>query len=111
MLIDRRVFLDIRITRRNVGFRLIVVVIGYEVFDRVIGEELPHLSIKLGSESLVRCQDQSRSPKLGDDMSHRKGLPGTGDTKQCLERLAGMNTLKQFTDCLRLVTRRFKVTS
>ena len=43
MFIDCRILLNEQVARRNVGFRLVVVVIGNEVLDRVIREKLAEL--------------------------------------------------------------------
>ena len=79
MLIDGSVFFDIGVARRNVGLGLIVVVIGNEILHSVIREKFPHLGIKLSGERFVWCQNQRRSAKLGNNMSHRERLPRAGD--------------------------------
>ncbi len=44
LLVDRRILLDIGVGARHVGFGLVVVIVGDEVLDRVLGEEAPHLA-------------------------------------------------------------------
>ena len=39
LLVDRGFFLDIGVGARNIGFGLVVVVIGDEILDRVVGKE------------------------------------------------------------------------
>ena len=53
VLVDRRILLDVEIARRNVGFRLVVVVVGDEVLDRVVREEFAELGVELRGERLV----------------------------------------------------------
>jgi len=58
LVVDRRVFADVQIGLRNVGLRLVVVVVRDEVADRVTGKELAELPIQLRGESLVVGQDR-----------------------------------------------------
>ena len=39
LFVDRRFFFDVGVRGRNVGFRLVIVVIGNEILDRVFGKE------------------------------------------------------------------------
>src|SRR3546814_5213575 len=52
------------VAARDVGFRLVVVVVGDEVFHRVVGEERLHLGIKLRRQRLVGRQDERRPLQL-----------------------------------------------
>src|SRR5581483_1000503 len=52
-LVHRRVLLDVDVGRRDVGLRLVVVVVADEVLDRVLGEELAQLLEELRRERLV----------------------------------------------------------
>ena len=54
-------FLDVGVGARHVGFGLVVVVVGDEVLDRVVGEEALELAVELGGQRLVRRQDQRRA--------------------------------------------------
>ncbi len=48
VLVDRGIFLYIGVGRRDIGLRLIVVIIGYEVLDGVLREKIAHLRVQLG---------------------------------------------------------------
>ena len=61
LVVDRGVLLDVEVLRGDVGLGLVVVVIGDEVLDRVIGEELAELVAELGRERLVVGDHQRRS--------------------------------------------------
>jgi hypothetical protein len=66
LLVDRGFLLDVGVGARNVGFRLVVVVVGDEILDRVVGKERLELSVELGGERLVRREDEGgalRSPR------------------------------------------------
>src|SRR3979409_774607 len=58
LVVDRAVLLDVEVLRRHVGLRLVVVVVGDEVLDRVLGEELPELVAELRRQGLVVGDDQ-----------------------------------------------------
>ena len=53
VVVDRRVLLDVRVGGRQVGLGLVVVVVGDEVLDGVLGEELAELVAQLCCEGLV----------------------------------------------------------
>ena len=85
MLVDRRVFLDKEIALRNVGFRLVIVVIGDEVLNRVFRKKLTHLRVELCRERLVRGKDQRRPTALRDDIRHRESLARPRHAQERLE--------------------------
>ncbi len=64
LFVDVRVFLDERVGARDIGFGLVVVVVGNEVLDGVIREELFELRVELRGESLVMGQDDRRTVHL-----------------------------------------------
>src|SRR5216683_2074558 len=58
LVVDRGVLLDVGVGLRNVGFRLVVVVIRDEVLDGVAREHLTQFVGELGREGLVGQHDQ-----------------------------------------------------
>ena len=58
LLVDGRFLLDVGVGARDVGLGLVVVVVGDEVLDGVVGEEALHLAVELGGERLVGGEDQ-----------------------------------------------------
>ena len=58
LLVDTGVLLDVGVGARDVGFRLVIVVVADEVLDRVAGEELAELSIELRRQRLVVRHNQ-----------------------------------------------------
>ena len=60
LVVDRRVLLDVEVLRRDVGLRLVVVVVADEVLDRVVRQELAELVAELGRQRLVVGDDQCR---------------------------------------------------
>ena len=86
----------------DVRLRLVVVVVGDEVLDGVVREELPELVAELRRERLV-VGDHQRGPlELLDDPGHRRGLPCAGGTENRLEAVAGGDRIQQL-DRARLV--------
>src|SRR5262249_2051968 len=100
---DGRVLLDIGVGARDVGFRLVVVVIADEIFDGVVGEKILELAIELGGERLVRRKDQGRALGRLDHLGHGVGLARAGDAEQALRAVGAADAFDEFGDCLRLV--------
>ena len=90
-LVDRRVLFDIAVRLGDIGLRLIVVVVGDEIFHGVMGEELLELGEELRRQGLVGGDDQGRALHLGDHLGHGKGLARAGDAEQHLAAAAGAN--------------------
>jgi hypothetical protein len=106
VVVSRRVFLDVEIGLRHVRLGLVVVVVGDEVLDRVVGEELAQLVAELRGERLV-VRDQERGPlHLLDDPRHRRRLPRSGGAEEGLEAVARLDSLGELGDRLRLVGHR-----
>ena len=87
LLVDRQFLLDVGVGARHVGFGLVVVVVGDEVLDRVVGEEAPKLAIELGGQRLVGGQHQRWALGALDHLGHGEGLAGAGDAEQHLVAL------------------------
>ncbi len=82
LVVDGEVFLDVGVGGGEVGFGLVVVVVGDEVFDGVLGEKSAEFAIKLCGEGLVVAEHEGGFAELPDDVGHGKGLPGAGDAQQ-----------------------------
>jgi hypothetical protein len=108
VLVDRRILLDEQVARRHIGLGLVVVVVGNEILDRVLGKELAEFRVQLRRQRLVRRQHQRRPAQPRDDIGHGVGLARAGDAEQSLEREAVVEALGQQADRLGLVSRRRK---
>ncbi len=106
LVVDRGVLLDVEVLSRHVGLGLVVVVVGDEVLDHVVGEELAELVAELGRQGLVVGHDQSGTLQLGDHAGHGEGLAGSGRPEQRLDALAGAQPFAEFGDRLGLVGQR-----
>ena len=98
LLVDRRILLDIGVGARDVGFRLVVVVIGDEILDGVVGEEVLELAVELRRQRLVRRQDDGRALRRLDHLGHGEGLARAGDAQQHLIPVARLGLGHQFGD-------------
>jgi hypothetical protein len=82
------VLLDVLIFGRDIGFRLVIVVIGNEIFHPVFREELFELVIELVGQGLVVGNDQGGQLALLDNIGYGIGLSGARDAYQGLKLLA-----------------------
>ena len=97
LVVDGRFLLDVDVARRNVGLRLVVVVIGDEILDGVVREERLELVIQLRRQRLVVRQNQRRAVDLLDDLGHRVGLARAGHAEQHLVLFAIVDAARQAT--------------
>ena len=84
LFVDSRFFFYVKVGGRNVCFRLVVVVVRDEIFDRVLGEERLEFLIELGGERLIMCQHQRRPLRLLDNVRDRKRFAAARDAEQDL---------------------------
>ena len=87
-LVHRAFLLDVGVGARNIGLGLVVVVVGDEILDRVVGKEALEFAIELRGEDLVGGEDQRGALQLLDHLGHGEGLAAAGDAEQHLGRLA-----------------------
>ena len=78
LLVNRRILFYIGVRSGHVGFRLVVIVIGYEVFHRIAGKEAPVFGAELGCKRFVMAQNQRGTLHLRDDVGHGEGLARAG---------------------------------
>ena len=90
--------LDVGVGARDVGLGLVVVVVGDEVLDRVVGEEALELAVELGGQRLVGGEDQGRALGRLDHLGHGEGLAGAGDAEQHLVALVLADARHQLGD-------------
>ena len=93
LVINRGILLDVGIDCREVRLGLVVIVVGDEVLNGILREEVLKLTVELGRKGLVRGENKGRASVLSDDIGHRKGLPRTGHTEKNLLLNAPTNPL------------------
>ncbi len=109
LLVDRGILLDIGVGARDVGFRLVIVVIADEILDRVVGKETPELAVELRRQRLVGREDQRRALRRFDHLRHGEGLARAGDAEQHLGAVVAPRAFDQFDDRLRLIALRLEI--
>ena len=103
LLVDRGVLLDVGVGLGDVGLGLVVVVVGDEVLDRVVGEEHAQLVGELRGQGLVGLHHQDRPLHLLGHPGHGRGLAGAGRAEQHDVLLAPVDPLDDLGDRRRLV--------
>ena len=106
VFIDRRIFFNEQITRRHIRFGLIVVVVGDEIFHRVLGKKFAKLRIQLCRQGLVRREHKGRATNARDDIRHRISLARAGHAEQGLKRQTVVDAFGQQAYRRGLVARR-----
>src|SRR5205823_10166041 len=103
VVVPGRVLLDVEVGLGDVRLGLVVVVVGDEVLDGAVREELPELVAELGRERLVVGDDERRPADLLDRPRHRRRLAGAGRADERLVALAGFDAGGERLDRLRLI--------
>ena len=103
LVVDGGILFDVGIRLGNICLRLVIVIVGNEVFHGVFRKKLAELRAQLRSQRLVVRQDQRRPIHVGDDIRHGERLAGTGHAEQDLIAQAHVEALRQLLDGLRLV--------
>ena len=70
--------------RGDIGFGLVVVVVGDKILDRIIGKKGFKLLVELGGQGFVVGNHQRGPLHLLNHIGHRKGLARTGNPQQHL---------------------------
>ena len=109
LLVDVGVFLYIEVGSRDVGFRLVVVVVADEVLDGVLGEEFLELGRQLRRERLVVGDDDGGALDALYDVRHRERLAAAGDAHERLMRQAVRDAVDDSLHRLRLVAGGLKI--
>ena len=103
VVVPRGVLLDVEVGLRDVRLGLVVVVVGDEVLDRVVREELAELVAELRGERLVVRDHERRPLELLDDPGHRRRLARAGRAEQRLVALPRLERARELLDRPRLV--------
>ena len=107
-LVNGGVLFDIRIALRNIGFRLVIVVVAYKINHGVMREKLFELARELGSKRFVGSHNERRLFECLDGLCHGEGLAGTGDSQKNLIAVALLHAFNEARNCLWLVSRRLE---
>ena len=103
LFVDSQVLFDVRIGGGNVGFGLIVVVVGNVVFHGIVGEECLELLVELCRQRLVVTKHQGGTTHLGNDVGNGERFARTGHAEQGLAFLPSAKSFHQLADGFGLV--------
>ena len=110
LLVDRGVLLDVGVGLRDVRLGLVVVVVGDEVFDRVVRQQLAELLGQLRAERLVRGEHQGGTLQPLDQPRRGGALARAGRAEQHGVAVAAPHPALKIVDGGRLVAGRLKLT-
>ena len=103
LIVDGGILFDVGVRLGDVRLRLVIVVIGNEIFHGVFREKLAEFRAQLRGERLVVRENQRGPIHVGDDICHGERLAGAGHAEQDLIAQAHVKPLRQLLDGLRLV--------
>ena len=104
LVIDRGILFNISIGVGNIRFRLIVIVVGYKIFYRVVRKKLLKLGTELSCQCFIMGEDKGWTVDVGDDICHRECFSRAGNSKQGLFFHPAQNPFGQLFDCLWLIS-------
>ncbi|OQC71147.1 MAG: hypothetical protein BWX45_01239 [Deltaproteobacteria bacterium ADurb.Bin002] len=102
-LVDGGILFDIGVRRRQVGFRLIVIVIADKIFDGIVGEKALEFLVQLRGQGFVVCNDERRTARARNHVGNGKGFAGAGHPEQHLMLFPASQPFGQSVDRLRLI--------
>ena len=91
---------------RNVSLWLVVVVVGNEVLNRILGEHLTQLAGQLGSKSFIVGDDQGGTLELLNQPSGGGTLSSSGCTKENYVAFPIVDAISKLLDGCGLVSSR-----
>ena len=103
-LVDGGVLLDVGVRRCDIRFRLIVIIIGNEIFHRAVGEERPELRAELRRQRFVVRNHQRRALHLRNHACHGERFARPSYAQQHLPLHARVDALCQRLNRLRLIS-------
>ena len=109
-IVHHRILLDIHILSWDVCFRLIIVVIGNKILDRIFRKEGTEFRTKLSGESFVMRKDKGGAIHTRYDIRHGEGFTRACDTEKCLRSLSCFQSTDKSFNGFGLVAHRLKIT-
>ena len=107
--VNGSIFFDKGVGLGDIGFGLIVVVVGDEVFDGIVREKSFELGIELCGKGFVVTQHESGATVAGDRVGHGEGFPGAGYAFEGLKFLMLLKTLIELFNGLWLIAHGFEL--
>ena len=106
VVIDVGILFDIRIGLRNIGFRLVVVVVRNEIAHRIVWHEFTELGAQLRCQRFIRFDDQRRALQTFNKPCRGGGFASSGGAHEHHIVLTVFNAFRKLFNRFRLVTAR-----
>ena len=81
LVIDGRILFYISIRRGHICLRLVIIVVGYKIFHRILGKKFLELAVKLRCQRFIVGDNEGGLLKLLNHICHGKGLSGAGNSQ------------------------------
>ena len=104
LVVDGGFLVDINVGGRNVGFRLIKIVVADEIFDGVLREKRFELVIKLRGESFVVRKHERGPVESFDQLGYCKCFAGARYAEEHLMLFAAFNAARKLFNGRGLIT-------
>ena len=108
-VVNGGILFDIGVRGRNIGLRLIVIIIGNKVFHGVIREKLLKLAVELGRQRFVVRNHQRGAVQRLYDVRHGEGFSRTRHAQKRLKLVSFPEAFHQRLDGLRLIAGGLKI--
>ena len=102
-IIDGGILLNIGVGRGDIRLRLVIIVVGYEIFYRILRKKFAQLGAELCGQRFIVREHQRRALGLLDDVRHGERLARAGNAHQRLLGQTIVDALHQFGYRLRLI--------
>ena len=102
-VIDGGILLNIGVGRGDIRLRLVIIVVGYEIFYRILWKKFAQLGAELCGQRFIVREHQRRALGLLDDVRHGERLARAGNAHQRLLSQTVVDALHQFGHRLRLI--------
>ncbi len=107
-IINRRVLFYIAVRLRDIGFGLVVVIVGDKILNSIFGKKLLEFTEKLRCQGFIGRDYQGWSLNLLNYICDCERFTGTGHTEQNLAFKAVFHAFYQLADGLGLISGRCK---
>ena len=106
-LVNLGIFFYIGISGCHIGFRLIIIVVGYEILYRIFRKKFFEFTVQLSCQRFIVGNHQCRAVGLRNDVRHRKCFPRTGYPQHNLFWIARIQPVHKLCNSFWLVAGRF----
>ena len=103
LVVDGEVLFYIGIGYRDVGLRLVIIVVGDEILYGVVREKGLEFAVELRCERFVVAEYQSGPLEALNDVCHSESFAAAGDSKEGYVRNSLTQSVTQAVNCFRLV--------